>query len=74
MLFRSVGEDKAWAVDVDLYIRTTKAGSIVRIYSLDGVLREQQTIVFPGVTTKKFPRGIYVVTINNNIGQIVRIE
>ena len=66
-----IGEDKVWAVDDALYIRTSKAGSIVRIYSLDGVLREQQTIVSPGVTTKKLSRGIYVVTVNNNIGRKV---
>ena len=66
--------DKVWTVEDDLYIRTNKPGSIVRIYSLDGVLREQQTIVSPGVTTKKLPRGIYVVTINNNTGIKVRIE
>ena len=65
------GNDKAWAVNDDLYIRTSKVGSIVRIYSLDGILREQQTIVSPGITTKKLPRGIYLITINNNIGQKV---
>ena len=66
--------DKAWAVKDDLYVRTSKAGSIVRIYSLDGVLRELYTIVSTGVTTRKFPRGIYIVIINNNIGQKIRIE
>ena len=63
--------DKVWAVDDDLYVRTNKAGSIVRVYSLDGVLCEQHTIVVPGITTRKLLRGIYVVTINNNIGQKV---
>ena len=64
-------KDKAWSVEDELYVRTNRANSIVKIYSLDGVLREQQTIVSPGVTTKKLPRGIYVVTVNNNIGQKV---
>ena len=64
-------EDKAWAVDDNLYIRTSKAGSIVRIYSLDGVLRELYTILSSGVTTRKFSRGIFLITINNNVGQKV---
>jgi hypothetical protein len=64
-------EDKVWAVDDNLYIRTSKAGSIIRIYSLDGVLRELYTILSPGFTTRKFPRGIFLITINNNVGQKV---
>ena len=69
-----VGDNKAWAVDDNLYIRTIKAGSIVRIYSLYGILREQFTVVSTGVTTRKFPRGIYVIIINNGIGQKIRVE
>ena len=70
----SIGDDKAWAVDDELYLRTNKANSVVRIYSLDGVLRGQHTIVIPGITTKKLTRGIYIVTINNGIGVKVLIE
>ena len=69
----SVGNDNAWTVNDDLYIRTSKAGSIVRIFSLDGILREQRTIVSPGISTMKYPRGIYVVTINNSIGRKIKI-
>ena len=64
-------DDMAWAVKDDLYMRTSKAGSVVRVYSLDGVLRDQRTIVAPGTTTMKLPRGIYVVTINNSTGKKV---
>ena len=67
-------EDKLWAAEDELFIRTAKPGSIVRIYSLDGVLREQHTIVSPGTTSRKLPRGIYICTINNNLGNKVRIE
>ena len=66
--------DKVWAVEDDLYIRTSKAGTIIRIYSLDGVLSEQCTIVTPGLITKKLSRGIHIVTINNRIGKKIRIE
>ena len=67
-------EDKVWAAEDELIIRTTKPGSIIRIYSLDGVLREQHTIVSPGTTSKQLSRGIYIVTINNNLGNKIRIE
>ena len=65
--------DKVWSVGDDLYVSTNKAGSIVRIYSLDGVLREQRMIVAPGITTMKLSRGLYVVTINNSIGYKVAL-
>ena len=70
----SESEDKAWAVENDLFIMTSQPGSIVRIYSTEGVLREQHTIVSSGITSRKLSRGIYVITINNNIGHKVRIE
>ena len=69
-----VGDNKAWVVNDNLYIRTSKPGSVVRIYTIDGSLRELYTIVSPGVITKKLSRGIYVVTINNGIGDKVLIE
>ena len=67
-------DDKAWAVDDELYIRTNNPNSVVRIYSLDGVLRGQHTIIMPGTTTKKLSRGIYIVTINNGVGVKLLIE
>jgi len=70
----SVDDDKIFTFKDELFVRTSKTGSIIRIYSLDGMLREQLTIVSPGTITKKLSRGIYVVTINNNIGQKISIE
>ena len=67
-------DDKVWSVKDEMFIRTTTAGSIVRIYTTEGILREQRTIVAPGITTSKMLRGIYVVTINNAIGYKIRIE
>ena len=67
-------EDKVWTTKDELLIMTTKPGSIVRIYSTEGVLREQHTIVSAGTTSRKLSRGIYIVTINNNIGHTVRVE
>ena len=67
-------ENKVWSVEDELFITTTKAGSIVRVYTLEGILREQHTIVSAGTTSRKLSRGIYIVTINNDIGQKIRIE
>ena len=71
---QDVEEDKIWATKDELYIRTSKAGSIVRIYSTEGVLQKLHTIVTAGESKVKLSKGIYVVTLNNNAGQIVRIE
>ena len=68
------GDDKAWSVDDELYVRTNKSNSIVRIYTLSGVLHGQHTIIVSGITTKKLPRGIYIVTINNGVGVKILIE
>ena len=70
---REEGE-KVWSAGNKLYIRTTKSGNILRIYSPEGVLRKQQTILQPGETTIKLQRGLYVITLNNSIGQKIRIE
>ena len=67
-------EDKVWSVKDELNVRTIKAGSIVRIYTTDGILYEQYTTTTSDVTTRKLPRGIYIVTVNNNVGKKVRIE
>ena len=66
--------DKAWTVEDELFITTTQAGSLIRIYSTEGVLMEQHTVVSLGTTSRKLSRGIYIVTINNDTGHKVRIE
>ena len=70
----AIKEDKVWVIKDDLYLQTHKPGSIVRIHTLDGILREQRTIVAPGVSTIKLLPGLYVVNINNGIAQKVRIQ
>jgi hypothetical protein len=67
-------EDKVWSSESMLYIRTTKSGSIARIYKPDGALYEQRTIITEGTTKIKLPQGIYIVILNNGIGEKVRIE
>jgi hypothetical protein len=63
--------EKIWAAENMLYVRTEKSGSIVRIYKPDGVLYEQHTILTEGTTQIPLPQGIYIVTINNGVGQTV---
>ncbi len=67
-------EDKVWAAKDELFIRTSNTGVIVRVYSPEGILQKQQTILETGETKIKLSRGIYIVTLNNSIGQIVSIE
>jgi uncharacterized repeat protein (TIGR01451 family) len=66
--------DRIWASESTLYVRTNKPGSIVRIYSPDGVLYEQHTIITEGTTEIQLEQGIYVVTLNNGIGQKVVVR
>ena len=67
-------EDKIWAAKDELFVRTSKAGSVIRIYSAEGVLQKVQTIVTAGETKIKLTGGIYFITLNNRPGQTVRIE
>jgi uncharacterized repeat protein (TIGR01451 family) len=66
--------DRIWASKNMLYVRTNKAGSIVRIYRPDGALYEQHGIITEGTTEIRLEQGIYVVTLNNGIGQKVVIR
>lgn len=66
--------DKILAVKNELYIRTSKPGSTVKIYSVDGSLQRQQIILHSGETKIRLPQGIYVVTLNNDIGKKIRID
>jgi hypothetical protein len=70
----SASEDKIWSSGSDLYIRTSKPGAIIRIYTPEGILHRQQTALTAGETRIKLPPGIYIVTLNSNLGQKVMIE
>ena len=67
-------KDKIWSAENELHIRTSQPGSIVRIYSMAGVLQKQQVILTAGETKIKLPGGMYVVALNNGIGQVVNIR
>jgi uncharacterized repeat protein (TIGR02543 family) len=67
--------DDIWSAGNEVYIRTSRSGSIVRIFTPDGVLREQHTILSAGITTKiKLDDGIYIITLNNGTGKKVIIN
>ncbi|MDR1097101.1 MAG: hypothetical protein LBL57_03110, partial [Tannerella sp.] len=70
----STSEDRIWSFEDELYVRTAKAGSTVRVYSPDGILHRLQTVVAAGETRIKLQRGVYIVTLNNGAGQKVMIE
>jgi uncharacterized repeat protein (TIGR02543 family)/uncharacterized repeat protein (TIGR01451 family) len=66
--------DKIWSAKDELFIRTSTTGSIVRIYSPNGMLTGLHTILSSGVTKIKLQQGIYIVTLNNGIAQKVIIK
>ena len=65
----SENEDKIWAYEGDLYVKTSRPGSVVRIYTAAGVLQTVRTLLTTGETKIRLPFGVYVVTINNGVGR-----
>jgi uncharacterized repeat protein (TIGR02543 family)/uncharacterized repeat protein (TIGR01451 family) len=63
--------DRIWAVKNELFVRTSKPGSILRVYSIEGVLLLQQILLQAGETKIKLPNGVYVVSLNNGVGRKV---
>jgi uncharacterized repeat protein (TIGR02543 family) len=66
--------DKIWSSGNEAYICTSRSGSIVRIYTTDGVLHGQRTILAAGTTKIKLDPGVYIVTLNNGTGQKIIIK
>jgi hypothetical protein len=66
--------DRIWASGVEAYICTTRLGSIAQIYTPDGILREQRTLLSVGTTKIKLAPGVYIVTLNNGPGQKIIIK
>ena len=69
-----LGEDRIWAVKDELFVRASKTGSVVRIYSTEGVLQKVHSIITTGESKIKLTKGIYVVSLNNEPGKTVYIE
>jgi uncharacterized repeat protein (TIGR01451 family) len=65
-------DNRIYTVGDALFVHTSKVGGIVRVYSLDGVLLRQQTILSEETKTT-LPSGIYIVTLNDGVGQKVKI-
>jgi uncharacterized repeat protein (TIGR02543 family) len=65
--------DKIWSFGDEAYIRTYHVGNIVRIYTPDGFLRRQHTILTAGTTKLRLAPGIYIVTLNNGAGEKIFI-
>jgi uncharacterized repeat protein (TIGR02543 family) len=66
--------DNIWSSGNEAYIRTSHAGSIARIYSPDGVLHAQCTIISAGTTKIRLEQGVYIVTLNNGTGRKIVIN
>ena len=70
----TLADDMIWVRQNELCINTSNTGSVVRIYTPDGIMHHTQTIVAAGETKIKLPRGIYIVTLNNGTGKKVIIN
>jgi uncharacterized repeat protein (TIGR02543 family) len=66
--------DNIWAAGNEAYIRTSRAGSIVRVYTPDGVLHRRHTILAPGLTKIRLAEGLYIITLNNGDGRKVVVS
>jgi uncharacterized repeat protein (TIGR01451 family) len=66
--------DRIWAAEGELYVSTSHPGSIVRIYSMEGILLKLQTLLQSGETKIKLPHGLYVVVLNNELGKKIIIN
>ncbi|MDR1382131.1 MAG: hypothetical protein LBJ47_11725, partial [Tannerella sp.] len=67
-------DDRIWSSGREAYIRTSRPGSIARIYTPDGILRTQRTIISAGTTKIRLEQGIYIVTLNNGAGRKIVIN
>jgi uncharacterized repeat protein (TIGR02543 family) len=71
----ALGEkDEIWSAGNTLYVETVNKGSIIRIYTTEGMLQRVYTAVNEGMSTFRLQRGIYVVTINNSVGTKVTVK
>ncbi|MDR1116467.1 MAG: T9SS type A sorting domain-containing protein, partial [Tannerella sp.] len=70
----TVETDRIWSAGDEAFIRTSRTGSIVRIYTTDGVMHEQHTILSAGTTKIRLEPGVYIVTLNNGTGQKILIR
>jgi len=65
---------RIWSSGGELLVNIDAAPSILRIYTPEGVLIKQQTILNKGITKIKMQRGIYIANLNNSVGVKVLIE
>jgi uncharacterized repeat protein (TIGR02543 family) len=65
--------DRVWSACHELYVRTSRANVLVRVYTPDGLLHRLFTIPAPGITKHPLLPGIYIVTLNDGAGKKVVI-
>ncbi|MDR1746413.1 MAG: DUF11 domain-containing protein, partial [Tannerella sp.] len=67
-------KSRIWSVNSEIFVHPASVPSVLRIYSTDGVLIRQQTILSKDVTAIKMPAGVYIANINSSIGTKVIIS
>jgi hypothetical protein len=63
-----------WSSGGEIFVIPAEKPSVLRIYSAEGLLIRQQTLLTTNLFKHRLPKGIYVVTLNGGAGQKVVIE
>lgn len=74
-IHRTEDEEKVWSNSGKLYVKIGGGKeSVVRIYTLSGILFDQRRVPAGSIVEIPLERGFYFVTINDRAGRTVRIE
>jgi hypothetical protein len=65
---------RIWSSGNELFVQPIEMPSVLRLYTLKGILIRQQTLLNKNVTKIKMSQGVYIVTLNNGIGVKIMIE
>jgi hypothetical protein len=63
-----------WSSGAAILVKPVSVPAVLRIYTSEGVLVKQQTLLNKEITTIKMPAGVYIATLNNSVGVKLRIN
>ncbi|MDR1723311.1 MAG: DUF11 domain-containing protein, partial [Tannerella sp.] len=73
-LSNTIATPRIWSSGSEILVKPATVPSILRIYTPDGILIKQQTLLTKDITKIKMPAGLYIATLNNSVGTKVLIE
>jgi uncharacterized repeat protein (TIGR01451 family) len=68
------GKPRIWSSGSEIFVKPATVPSVLRLYTPDGVLIKQQTILTKETTKFKMSAGLYIATLNNGVGTKVVVE